>query len=98
VSGNKITAITTNRRSALGWLGSASVAALTSTLTPRLARAAAAPMVYKDARAPIDLRVRDLMSRMTLDEKVAQLVTLSTSKRQVMDAALRFDPTRATGR
>jgi beta-glucosidase len=95
VRGNKIMAITTNRRSALGWLGSASVAVLTSTLAPRLARAAAAPMVYKDARAPIDLRVRDLMSRMTLDEKVAQLVTLSTSKRQIMDAALHFDPARA---
>ncbi|WP_306286236.1 hypothetical protein, partial [Sphingomonas sp. Ant20] len=32
---------------------------------------------------------------MTLDEKVAQLITLSTTKRQVMDDALRFDPTRA---
>ncbi|AHE52012.1 glycoside hydrolase family 3 N-terminal domain-containing protein [Sphingomonas sanxanigenens] len=51
--------------------------------------------LYKDARAPIDLRVRDLMARMTLDEKVAQLVTLSTTKRDVMDGASAFDPAKA---
>lgn len=57
---------------------------------------AAAPMpAYKDARAPIDLRVRDLMGRMTLDEKVAQLITLSTTKRDVMDEARAFAPARA---
>lgn len=57
--------------------------------------AAAAPPVYKDARAPVDLRVRDLMQRMTLDEKVAQLVTLSTTKRDVMDDARAFAPSKA---
>ncbi|WP_446740913.1 glycoside hydrolase family 3 N-terminal domain-containing protein [Sphingomonas sp. CFBP 13603] len=91
MSGNTIASIATNRRSVLGWLGTASVAAL----TPGIASAAAAPAIYKDARAPVDLRVRDLLSRMTLDEKVAQLITLSTTKRQVMDAALKFDPARA---
>ncbi len=91
MSGNTIASIATNRRSVLGWLGTASVAAL----TPGIACAAAAPAIYRDARAPVDLRVRDLLSRMTLDEKVAQLITLSTTKRQVMDAALKFDPARA---
>jgi len=61
----------------------------------RAATAAAQPL-YKDARAPIDLRVRDLMSRMTLDEKVAQIITLSRTKRDVMDDALRFDPAKAS--
>jgi beta-glucosidase len=56
---------------------------------------AAAPAIYKDARAPIDLRVRDLLSRMTLDEKVAQLTTLSRRKREVMTDALAFDPAKA---
>ncbi|HEU4650924.1 MAG TPA: glycoside hydrolase family 3 N-terminal domain-containing protein, partial [Croceibacterium sp.] len=67
-------------------------------MLPAAARAAtgeAAPL-YKDPRAPIDLRVRDLLSRMTLEEKVAQVITLSRSKRDVMDEELRFDPARAT--
>ncbi|KQM91807.1 MULTISPECIES: glycoside hydrolase family 3 N-terminal domain-containing protein [Sphingomonas] len=79
----------------LRWLGSASLATLTSGLAPGLAGAAKESPVYRDPRAPVDLRVRDLMARMTLDEKVAQLITLSTTKRQVMDDALRFDPARA---
>ncbi|WP_373929174.1 glycoside hydrolase family 3 N-terminal domain-containing protein [Sphingomonas aerolata] len=79
----------------LRWLGSASLATLTSGLAPGMAGAAKESPVYKDPRAPVDLRVRDLMARMTLDEKVAQLITLSTTKRQVMDDALRFDPARA---
>jgi len=60
----------------------------------RAAAATAGPL-YRDPRAPIDLRVRDLMDRMTLDEKVAQIITLSRSKRDVMDEALRFDPAKA---
>jgi len=32
-----------------------------------------APALYKDANAPMDKRVDDLLSRMTLDEKVSQL-------------------------
>ncbi|RXZ35738.1 beta-glucosidase [Sphingomonas desiccabilis] len=60
------------------------------------AAARAASPLYLDARAPVDLRVRDLMARMTLDEKTAQLITLSTTKRDVMDAARGFDPARAS--
>ena len=60
----------------------------------RAATAAAKPL-YQDARAPVDLRVRDLMSRMTLDEKVAQLITLSRTKLDIMDDAKRFDPVKA---
>ncbi len=67
-------------------------------MLPAAARAAtgeAAPL-YKDPRAPIDLRVRDLLSRMTLEEKVAQVITLSRTKRDVMDDQLRFDPAKAS--
>lgn len=63
-------------------------------LLPAAARPATP--LYKDARAPVDLRVRDLLGRMTLDEKVAQLITLSTTKRDVMDEARSFDPARAS--
>ncbi|MBO9670868.1 MAG: glycoside hydrolase family 3 C-terminal domain-containing protein [Sphingobium sp.] len=67
-------------------------------LLPASLRAATAVVqpLYKDVRAPVDLRVRDLMSRMTLDEKVAQIITLSRTKRDVMDDALRFDPAKAS--
>lgn len=80
-----------SRRNLLRWSGAASALAF----LPLGARATAPEPVYRDARAPIDLRVRDLMSRMTLDEKVAQLITLSRRKREVMDAALAFDPAKA---
>lgn len=30
-------------------------------------------MAYKDPKQPISLRVNDLMSRMTLDEKIGQM-------------------------
>ncbi|KQR80564.1 glycoside hydrolase [Sphingomonas sp. Leaf343] len=60
---------------------------------PAAVRAAAglAGPLYRDARAPVDLRVRDLIGRMTLEEKVAQLITLSTTKRDVMNADRGFD-------
>ncbi|SDF40341.1 beta-glucosidase [Mucilaginibacter pineti] len=35
--------------------------------------ATAQAQVYKDAKAPVDARVKDLLGRMTLEEKVAQL-------------------------
>lgn len=78
------------RRSLLGWSAGVSLLAF----MPVAARAATAP--YKDPSLPIDLRVRDLMSRMTLDEKVAQLITLSTRKRDIMDDARAFDRAKAS--
>jgi beta-glucosidase len=78
------------RRALLGWLGSASVLAL----HPGVAHAATP--VYKDPRAPIDLRVQDLMSRMTLEEKIAQTLAIWAGKAQVMvDGGLDFDAAKA---
>jgi len=91
VGSETMAATTASRRGLLRWMGSASLAAL----VPGQAQAAAERPVYRDPRAPIDLRVNDLMARMTLDEKVAQLITLSTTKKQVMDDARAFDPARA---
>ncbi len=82
--------VQSSRRDILRW--SAGVSAL--AFLPAAARAP--DPLYKDARAPVDLRVRDLLGRMTLDEKVAQLITLSTSKRDVMDDARAFDPAKAS--
>ncbi|MEN2787942.1 glycoside hydrolase family 3 N-terminal domain-containing protein [Sphingomonas qilianensis] len=83
--------ISLSRRNLLRWSGAASVLAF----TPAAVRAAA-PAIYKDPRAPVDLRVRDLMARMTLDEKVAQLITLSRRKADVMNTTLAFDPAKAS--
>ena len=38
-----------------------------------LAASAAKGQVYKDPKAPVTLRVKDLLSRMTLEEKIAQM-------------------------
>ena len=48
-------------------------------------------MLYKDAKAPVDARVEDLLARMTLEEKVAQLITVWDAKKDIYDANLEFD-------
>lgn len=57
------------------------------------AGAAGAP--YLDASLPVEQRVDDLLSRMTLDEKVAQLSTLWNRKKDIFTAADDFDPAKA---
>lgn len=49
---------------------------------------------YKDPTAPIETRVADLLARMTLDEKVTQIVTLWDGKGALLDADRRVDPAR----
>jgi beta-glucosidase len=49
------------------------------------------PAVYRDASADIDARLDDLLMRMTLDEKVAQIVTIWNDKPELFDANLQFD-------
>jgi beta-glucosidase len=78
------------RRQLLGLLASTSILAA----TPAAAKATTGPL-YKDATAPIDLRVRDLLGRMTLEEKVAQIIALWATKAQIMDD-LTFSPTKAS--
>ena len=85
--------MTPTRRDLFGLLGSVSIVGL----VPGVAQAAAATPIYRDARAPVDLRVRDLMARMTLEEKVGQTISLWATKAEVMTAGgLTFDPARAT--
>lgn len=79
------------RRQLLVWLSSASVAAL----TPGVAFARGKAPLYKDARAPIADRVKDLLGRMTLEEKIAQTIALWATKAEIMDG-LAFDPARAS--
>ncbi|HEX8839636.1 MAG TPA: glycoside hydrolase family 3 N-terminal domain-containing protein, partial [Sphingomicrobium sp.] len=74
--------------------GAVTAAALLAAAAPLLAvqapRVAAAP--YKDARQPVSVRVEDLLRRMTLEEKVAQLETVWESKAKLQDAKGTFSP------
>ncbi len=79
---------------------------MTTTLIIRLASvaaclafaqhaAAAAPSPkpkYLDPTAPVEARVEDLLARMTLEEKVAQMMSIWDAKAEVFDAKLEFDP------
>ncbi|MDB5704764.1 MAG: beta-glucosidase [Sphingomonas bacterium] len=59
---------------------------------PSPAAPAEARPLYKDAGAPIAARVDDLLKRMTLEEKVGQLLTVWDSKVKLLDAKKRIDP------
>ncbi len=50
---------------------------------------------YRDPSAAPSRRVADLLSRMTLEEKVAQMLTIWRGKRDLVDDEGRFDPARA---
>jgi beta-glucosidase len=55
-----------------------------------LLRADGAPAPYRDAAQPIEARIADLMGRMTLDEKVAQLQGFLASNPKDFDAQGNF--------
>ena len=82
-----------DRRNVLKLTGGASLSALATTFAPA-AFAAAGPL-YKDARAPIPARVADLLKRMTLAEKVAQMRGTWAGKEGMLDG-FAFDPAKAS--
>lgn len=59
---------------------------------------AAEPPLYKDRNAPVEARIDDLLARMTIEEKVAQLLTTWTTKVEIFDEHLRFDAAKASAR
>ena len=81
------------RRHALRLMAGGSLVALALAAGPRVL--AQGGPVYKDASAPIPLRVADLMARMTLEEKVAQIRTAWAAKADMIDG-LAFDATKAS--
>jgi beta-glucosidase len=76
-------------------LAAISVLALTTAGVVPVAVAADKP-VYKDPQAPVEARVDDLLSRMTLQEKIAQISCIWQRKGDVEDAHGNFDPAKAS--
>jgi beta-glucosidase len=50
---------------------------------------------YRDATRPVEERVRDLLSRMTLEEKIAQTLAIWKQKERITDGDGRFVPEKA---
>ena len=73
-----------------------SIAAVLSLSIGSAVAAAAAKPVYKDAGAPVEARVEDLLARMTLDEKVAQMMSIWDAKSEIFDAKLELDASKMT--
>ena len=59
--------------------------------------AAEPPMLYRDAHASIEQRVHDLLSRMTLEEKVTQLRSMWQTKGSIEDTEGDFSEEKARG-
>ena len=51
--------------------------------------------LYQDAKAPVAARVEDLLSRMTLEEKIAQITAVWNRKAELLTTAGQFDPVKA---
>jgi len=71
-----------------GLVGAAAVSITAAGLAP----AAPGHPTYKDPSASVEARVDDLLSRMTLEEKIAQMQSIWDNKREVFDAKLELDP------
>jgi beta-glucosidase len=50
---------------------------------------------YRDPKRPVNERVADLLARMTIEEKVAQLQVIWVRKAEIQDADGRFNPAKA---
>ncbi|MDG2521157.1 glycoside hydrolase family 3 N-terminal domain-containing protein [Caulobacter segnis] len=72
-----------------------SLAALTVAAVGPRALAAPVPL-YKDPRQPVDARVKDLLGRMTLEEKAAQLIGIWLTKANIQNDKGDFSPANAT--
>ncbi|SFU37749.1 glycoside hydrolase family 3 N-terminal domain-containing protein [Pseudoduganella namucuonensis] len=77
------------------FLSSVSGLAGLAVLPAPMALAAAAP-VYKTPSAPVAARVKDLLARMTLEEKIAQMQCIWGQKGKIEDVDGNFVPAKAT--
>jgi beta-glucosidase len=83
-------------------VGTAALAARIAVLAlvvpnPGALFAAPAP-TYQDPKADVNARVDDLLGRMTLEEKVAQMLAVWLDKVQIFDKDMQFDAAKAAAR
>ena len=74
-----------------------------TSVTPATAQEVAVERAMKDApywdsSLPVAQRVEDLLARMTLEEKVAQIITIWDSKGEIQGQGDDFDPAKASRR
>src|SRR5262249_22371620 len=63
--------------------------------SPLVAQRPAARAPYLDAKLPVERRVADLLGRMTLEEKVGQMISLWQGVKTITDSSGRFNPSHA---
>jgi beta-glucosidase len=73
----------------------ASLVLVSAGATPGAAQSRHDKPLYRNASAPVEQRVEDLLSRMTLAEKIAQITAIWTTKGDLLNAAGDFDPAKA---
>src|SRR5579864_6714388 len=74
------------------FLGRAALFLTCAISTALLARTV---LPYQDLSVPLEQRVDDLLARMTLEEKIAQITTVWNRKREIFTATNDFDPAKA---
>jgi beta-glucosidase len=81
------------RRTAKILMGAVALAALAtgSAVFAQPVTSIAATPLYKNAGAPVDARVNDLLKRMTLEEKIVQISAVWDDKAKIFDAKGEFD-------
>src|SRR5688500_16397026 len=77
------------RRGGMSWIGGVCFLAVLAA-TPSSSRSEDPPR-YRDANQPVAARVDDLLARMTLEEKVAQLSSIWDAKPALLDEQKRLD-------
>ena len=87
---NEVTAIRLHARVAP--LGAVALLFTLTTAGPSARAQAPGRPLYKDAARPVDERVRDLLARMTLEEKVAQTLGIWKGKEKITDEKGRVRP------
>jgi len=82
------------------WRGALAAAGMCLLVGAATAKSSPSPKqpLYRNPTAPVEARVNDLLKRMTLEEKVAQMLCVWTGKVQIFDDNLQFDETKAHAR